>query len=167
MHYYNKLKHINFTNVDRLYDTIDKLKADINLYKYDYNTGLMTRHDLMIRLNVLFDNQCDFVLVMYDINGLHTINRLEGYRAGDALIVKTARNIEDLSGNHESYTTGGDEFFVIYEDHSEVPDDIEVDKTCSGAESSSKVETISELIDIVDQFVTDKKRHIKKRRDDI
>jgi len=166
-HYTHRIMRLNFKNTKYLELLIDELKNDIKLYKYDFNTGLLTRHDMIVRLELLEENYLDIGFIMYDINGLHEINRLEGMLSGDNLIKLVSDDIKNLMGDHITYTTGGDEFFVIYEDINQIPDNINVANTTSAIVYSEDFNTYLDMINSVDLLVSNKKKLNKRRRNDI
>ena len=55
----------------------------------------------------------EFAVVVFDLNGLKTINDTKGHDAGDSYIVDACRTIERFFGNEHLYRFGGDEFVVI------------------------------------------------------
>ena len=166
-HQIHRLMNLNFKNTKYLELLIDNLKNEVNLYRYDFNTGLPTRHDMMLRLNLLEENHIDIAFIMYDINGLHEVNRLQGFEFGDILIKSVADDIIKLPGEHITYTTGGDEFFVIYEDIHQVPESIDVKSCCCEIVYSCNYNSFSDMISSVDSLVSAKKKFLKRRRDDI
>ncbi|MBP9996217.1 MAG: GGDEF domain-containing protein [Lachnospiraceae bacterium] len=56
----------------------------------------------------------DISIVVIDVNGLKQVNDEKGHAAGDELIIKTAKTIHNLYGNHgRAFRIGGDEFAII------------------------------------------------------
>ena len=82
----------------RLNLVIEELKTKVNKYKYDHLTGLKQRSDFKELCHSRFEdylhNRSDFILILIDLNGLHTVNREQGYRAGDDFILGTATKIK-------------------------------------------------------------------------
>ncbi len=88
----------------------------IPFYKYDFLTGLELRQDFDKKVSLLMDQGTPFYISLIDINDLHSINKTQGYRAGDNVIKETADEISNLlktSSNLNIYRIGGDEFIVI------------------------------------------------------
>ncbi len=88
----------------------------IAFYKYDFLTGLELRQDLDKKITQLFHSKTPFHFTLVDINDLHSINKIQGYRAGDKVIQAEANTLKKLlqhSPNTFIYRIGGDEFVVI------------------------------------------------------
>jgi diguanylate cyclase (GGDEF)-like protein len=111
---------MNKENWDILLENIQYLKDEVRKYKYDYLTGLKMRNDFDNYLRSLyemyeFENQT-FTLVLVDIDGLHAVNRNEGYEKGDNLITSVANQLiqsfNDCNGK-EVFRIGGDEFAIL------------------------------------------------------
>ena len=96
---------------------IEKLKAEVKIYKYDHLTGLKTRYDFNERLDVMWSDfklsDHNFMVAMVDINGLHNINRTKGIKAGDDLISSTAHQLCKLFKRDNVFRISGDEFFIL------------------------------------------------------
>lgn len=58
----------------------------------------------------------NFSIIVFDINGLKTINDSKGHEEGDETIINTTTIIKDVFGADHTYRIGGDEFIVIIED---------------------------------------------------
>ncbi|MEA1989930.1 MAG: diguanylate cyclase [Pseudomonadota bacterium] len=96
------------------------LNRYIPYYKYDYLTNLELRQDFDNKVSKLIAKGSPFFFSLVDINDLHSINKIQGYRAGDAVIKETADEISALlkgKNNLNIYRIGGDEFIVIAQDN--------------------------------------------------
>lgn len=101
-------------------ERIQYLKDEVKKYKYDYLTGLKMRKDFDVYFRTLyemyeFENR-DFLLVLVDVDGLHDINRNEGYENGDKLIKKVGKQLVEafnVCSGAEVFRIGGDEFAVL------------------------------------------------------
>lgn len=58
----------------------------------------------------------EFAIIVFDLNGLKTINDTKGHDAGDKYIVQAVRTISNYFGDKELYRFGGDEFVLIMDD---------------------------------------------------
>jgi diguanylate cyclase (GGDEF)-like protein len=111
---------MNKENWDILLERIQYLKEEVRKYKYDYLTGLKMRKDFDGYLKTLYEmyefEDRTFTLVLVDIDGLHAVNRNEGYGKGDDLIIRVANQLlqsfEGCNGK-EVFRIGGDEFAVL------------------------------------------------------
>ena len=92
--------------------TREQLIEMIAFYKHDALTGMKMRRDFEIEFSEKFYEGGVFFLVMFDVNGLHAVNRLKGYAEGDKLIKRVAERIKYYCSAN-SYRYGGDEFMVI------------------------------------------------------
>ena len=52
-------------------------------------------------------------VVFADLNGLKTVNDVQGHDAGDKLLRKSAGILKAAFGDHEIYRAGGDEFVIL------------------------------------------------------
>lgn len=100
-------------------DEINRLKLEVQryknlylLYSRDELTGLQMRRDFLIKLQEMHDTGTAFYLTLVDVNGLHNVNRNEGYTAGDALIKYVVGKICNVSDG-VVYRIGGDEFAIL------------------------------------------------------
>ena len=100
---------------------IHKLENELNIYKYDKLTGLLSRHDFENKLNKVL-NKKNYWIRLIDINGLHKRNNEFGYESGDELIITVVNYLKETT-NEIIYRTGGDEFCIIYNTE-DYPDDI-------------------------------------------
>ena len=67
------------------------------------------RIDKLIAINKMED----FAVVVFDLNGLKSINDTRGHDAGDVYIVDACKTIEKYFGSESLYRFGGDEFVAI------------------------------------------------------
>lgn len=133
----------------------------VKLYKFDYLTGFKQRRDFEYETNHKLKTQ-EFYLTMYDVVGLHKVNREKGYDAGDSLIRAVANCIVNTKGLWEVYRIGGDEFMAL---HFEYPEECLSSVTMATVHSSSFT-TLDEMITEVDRAVTTKKQELNRRRED-
>lgn len=89
----------------------------VKQYKFDMLTGLMMKRDFQDAFNRLFEEyqfaDSEFAMCLLDINGLHNINRIKGYAAGDALIKDVAVQLRREFAIHQVFRISGDEFAVL------------------------------------------------------
>jgi GGDEF domain-containing protein len=133
----------------------------VKLYKFDYLTGFKQRRDFEYETNHKLKNQ-EFYLTMYDVVGLHNVNREKGYEAGDSLIRAVANCIANTRGLWEVYRIGGDEFMAL---HFDTPEQC-VNSVTMATVHSSQFTTLDEMITAVDKAVTAKKVALNRRRVD-
>ena len=86
----------------------------VKYYRFDALTGFMMRKDFDADFSEKYYENKDFYLVLFDVNGLHNINKELGYAEGDALIRRVAQHIERCCSG-DIYRIGGDEIAVITE----------------------------------------------------
>jgi len=72
----------------------------------------MMRKDFDADFSERYYENKDFYLVLFDVNGLHNINKELGYAEGDALIRRVAQHIERCCSG-DIYRIGGDEIAVL------------------------------------------------------
>ena len=82
----------------------------------DQMTGLKNRRAYSEALERLSDDMPeDGIMIMFDVNGLKTINDARGHDAGDELIIAAATCIRDcFADSGEVFRLGGDEFCLIF-----------------------------------------------------
>ncbi|NBG87200.1 sensor domain-containing diguanylate cyclase/phosphohydrolase [Isachenkonia alkalipeptolytica] len=82
---------------------------------HDQLTGLYNRHFIeeeMQRLDV--ERNLPLSMIMIDANGLKLVNDAFGHKAGDELLLKTARVVKQVTRKEDLVArTGGDEFLVF------------------------------------------------------
>ncbi len=144
-------------------EEIEYLKQRVEFYRRDYLTNLLGKADFMHDLRTHMKNNKQFWLVMHDIDGLHAINREQGYRAGDAVILEVANELKMCKEPCHVYRISGDEFMVIYCNE---PVDYEIAETTCAAVNSKEYNHPDELIDAVDKLVIEEKSKLKRRDSD-
>lgn len=138
-------------------------KNMVKLYKFDYLTGLKQRHDFEVETEHKLKNQ-SFYLAMFDIIGLHDVNRNNGYIAGDSLIKQVANAIQHLDGLWEIYRIGGDEFIALFFTE---PDVSKVPNATNAVIHSSNYKSLNYMLDELDQRIIHKKASLNRRRCDL
>ena len=97
------------------YLLLDRLKI---LSSKDMLTGVMNRNEM----NNYVDSLCDQAdkspdasvgVIFADLNGLKTVNDLEGHNAGDALLKDAANVLRQVFDDSQIFRAGGDEFSII------------------------------------------------------
>jgi GGDEF domain-containing protein len=140
---------------------VDYYKNMVKLYKFDYLTGMKMKRDFEHETREKFKNQ-EFYLAMFDIVGLHAVNReVNGIAKGDELIRKVADDISYTSP-WECYRIGGDEFMALY---FEEPN-FEIENTTMAYINSKDFSDFTEMIRAVDEKVTELKIKMNRRRDE-
>ena len=103
------------------YLLMDRLKI---LSSKDMLTGVLNRNEM----NNYVDSLCDpktkgpdnsVGVIFADLNGLKTVNDLEGHNAGDTLLKDAANALREVFSDTEIFRAGGDEFSIIVEGVSE------------------------------------------------
>jgi len=140
---------------------IEFLRSQVDFLSRNYVTGLYGRHKFMQRVRESFKSEDKFWIVMYDVDGLHEVNRRRGYAAGDSLLREVANDLKMCQKPCCVFHIGGDEFFTIYSDE---PSDFGCENTTSAMVKSSDYESIDEMLEMVDQRVSLEKKRIKRRR---
>jgi len=144
--------------------TKEELIEIIDYYRHDSLTGMKLRKDFEVELVEKFYNEDTFYLVMFDVNNLHTINRDEGYAAGNDLIRRVANHISFYCPK-KSYRYGGDEFMVFSDTE---PDFTNINclEACYASISSEGFRTPQEMLKDLDQLLTLEKINLHKGVDD-
>ena len=140
---------------------IEYLKSQVEFLSRNYVTGLEGRHNFMQKLRRRFSMREKFYLVMYDVDGLHEVNRIYGYAAGDSLLREVANDLKMCQEPCCAFHIGGDEFYTIYEYE---PSDAKCDNTTSAMVRSDEHESVDSMLDAVDKLVSAEKLLTKKRR---
>jgi len=141
-----------------------KLKALIELYKYDSLTNLLG----IIDFNLALDNLTSETktLVMVDINGLHNVNRDQSYEAGNQLIISVANELKKVFKDDKIYRTQGDEFYIITTKKN--INNLNILNSEVGVSSINRRNVKESLNDVDRQIINKKKANIvftsKKRR---
>ena len=80
----------------------------------DALTGLGNRRRLMRDLEDSLASGSERTIALFDLDGFKNYNDVFGHPAGDSLLVRLARELEDVvAGIGEAYRLGGDEFCVL------------------------------------------------------
>jgi two-component system, cell cycle response regulator len=100
----------------------------------DSLTGLGNRRALLAQLEGELADAADThstVLVLFDLDGFKDYNDTFGHPAGDALLVRLGRRLDEaVAGSGSAYRLGGDEFCALLRPHADHPGD-EVDRAVS------------------------------------
>ncbi len=154
------------TQIQELENTIDVLNAKMKLYRFCSLTGMKQRTDFKNDMEIKFNSRNKFYMAMYDIDGLHKINRDYGYDKGDALIVNVANSIRLVPGAACSYRLNGDEMFVI---HPKKPteEQLRVNNATHAFVYSKDYKTFDEMFNAVDAELTKRKKILGRRREDM
>ncbi len=146
---------------------IDRLREQVKRYRFDYLTGMKMRidfqHEVKAKFRAAKDSGVPFYLVMYDIDGLHEVNK-DGHARGDALILEVAYDITAIPHACCSYRVGGDEFMVV---HNEEPKDYQVENATGTYVRSDRYGKFCEMSEAVDQKLMGVKAGKSKRSTDI
>jgi diguanylate cyclase (GGDEF)-like protein len=80
----------------------------------DALTGLGNRRRLMRDLEDCLASGSERTIALFDLDGFKNYNDVFGHPAGDSLLVRLARELEEVvAGAGEAYRLGGDEFCVL------------------------------------------------------
>jgi diguanylate cyclase (GGDEF)-like protein len=80
----------------------------------DALTGLGNRRRLMRDLEECLAGGSERTIALFDLDGFKNYNDVFGHPAGDSLLVRLARELEEVvAGTGEAYRLGGDEFCVL------------------------------------------------------
>ena len=82
----------------------------------DMLTGVMNRNEMNNLVDELSHGSSDDVsvgVIFADLNGLKTINDLEGHNSGDLLLKNAANVLKSVFSENEIFRAGGDEFAII------------------------------------------------------
>lgn len=86
-------------------------------YKFDNLTGLMTKSDFQEKFHSSFqafqNSDIPFGLAFIDVDGLHNVNRNQGYAAGDKLIKQVGDELLMHFEFSNVFRVSGDEFAVL------------------------------------------------------
>ena len=98
----------------------EKLGEALSLAYTDSLTGVKSKH-AYVEIEEQYDRRIanneveEFAIIVFDLNGLKTINDTLGHKAGDDYIIEAVRIIENCFPTDQIYRFGGDEFVVILE----------------------------------------------------
>ena len=110
--------HFNDKRSCIYYEKEEALRLE-RLSFYDHMTGVMNRRALENSLiNMMYPFK-SVVVIAADINGLKEANDRYGHEAGDRLIITAANSFSNAFGAGNVFRTGGDEFLIIWQDHTE------------------------------------------------
>jgi len=141
------------------------LETKIDFLSRNYVTGLYGRHIFMQDIRKRFEAQEIFHLAMFDVDGLHEVNRVKGYSVGDVLLREVANDLRMCENPCEAYHIGGDEFFVVYCDQ---PIEFKCANTTSAIVNSREHLSVDGMLDMLDKAVSARKlKEKKRRRDDV
>jgi len=140
---------------------IEFLKSQVEFLSTNYVTGLQGRHRFMQQIRKRFSSKNNFTLVMHDVDGLHEVNRIKGYSAGDSLLREVANDLKLCEQPCAVFHIGGDEFYTLY---CGVPTAFGCANTTSAMVQSQNFKSVDEMLDAVDKLVSTEKLRIKKRR---
>ena len=106
-----------------LEELIKQLKKENEKLKKDHLTQVWNRHYLDEMLKIKYNEKIKkgwiYNIALIDLDGLHELNRTQGYEKGDEFIINVVKQIKELmkESNVEGdiYRIGGDEFIIIYE----------------------------------------------------
>ena len=109
----NKIVHLE----DKLSDEIAYVRSQAYI---DQMSGLGNRtayeeHIELIDKKIMTE-QSPFNVIVFDINGLKTINDTLGHDKGDSAIISVSAVLKEIFENDNIYRIGGDEFVVIIEE---------------------------------------------------
>lgn len=117
--------------IGQLADSVRRMSSELQeylsyIYKQAY-TDAMTEvgnkaayMDYIKHLELkIHEGMADFLLIIFDVNGLKKINDTLGHEVGDILISNAGTVLKKAFGEEHIYRIGGDEFIVIRENTSE------------------------------------------------
>ena len=112
-----------------------KILSDTDLLTGLYNRNAMNNRitDIVTGLNTI---KGDYGVVFADLNGLKTVNDIQGHTAGDKLLQDAAIVLKDTFIYDEIFRVGGDEFLVIVSGKTKEEFDSYVDKLRKNCEIS-------------------------------
>lgn len=111
-----------------LEERIDYLEKLVKKYKFCSLTGLMKELDFDEELHKLFEESKitneKFILVIADVDNLHNVNKLKGWKAGNALISSVAEQLKERFAKHQLFRLGGDEYCVLIRESTKTYDEV-------------------------------------------
>ena len=123
----NDIRNLSSDSIDALGDKINLMHTEMTHYiSYvheqaytDPMTGVGNKTaylEMVKNLNNKIDNKkAAFATVVFDVNGLKTVNDNLGHEYGDMIICDTALIIKRVFGSAHIFRIGGDEFIAIME----------------------------------------------------
>lgn len=102
---------------DKLSDEIEYVRSQAYIDQLS-GLGNRTAYEEHIELidKKIMTEQTPFNVIVFDINGLKTINDTYGHDKGDSAIVTVSTVLKEIFENFNIYRVGGDEFIVIIEE---------------------------------------------------
>ena len=107
-------------NFNLVVERMQFLREEVKKYKYDFLTGLKQRKDFDDKLQLMFEGfefeEKQFAFIMLDVDGLHNVNRLQGYDSGDNLLKTVSHEVSNLfeeCDQADVFRISGDEFAVL------------------------------------------------------
>ncbi|ADV45537.1 putative bifunctional diguanylate cyclase/phosphodiesterase [Nitratifractor salsuginis] len=94
-------------------DLLQEKNRSAFLENFDPLTRLPNRHALHLRLTREIGEGESFVLLFVNVENFGTINNLFGHHFGDAILVRLAKQLEELAGSTNVYRYGADEFVLL------------------------------------------------------
>jgi len=152
-----------------------QLEEQIDHYKYDELTTLMLRKDHNSTLRSVFrdlvKHDIQFMYANLDLNGLHEVNRRDGYLVGDSFIKAVAVDLINKFKECHIFRIGGDEFAIIkkgtcldrFEEMLSTVSNVEFGHICV---TNGDFKTTEAIVNHVDAIIIDKKSASKRRNDD-
>ena len=167
------------TEIQNLKSQVEKLKKEVQKYKYDSLTGLCRRGDFQTRLEEMWYEYNEFghrfIAAMIDIDGLHNLNRTAGgLEAGDELIKSVVNQIKENFEDSNIFRWGGDEFVILKRGnyHNEFKKRLNLINNSTVASvqiDSSVVNNIlceQDIINFIDESIIKQKSKNKRREHD-
>ena len=123
------------------YLLLDRLKI---LSSKDMLTGVMNRNEMNNYVAGLCDPadkspDSSVGVIFADLNGLKTVNDLEGHNAGDALLKDAANVLRQVFDDSQIFRAGGDEFSIIATGVSQGELDARIQKIRDVSKNSGRV----------------------------
>ncbi len=90
----------------------------MNMINRDLLTGLNNKR-FYVQTEMLLDSRIgqepdlEFAVILCDVNGLKTVNSMQGRKAGDQIIVEAGRMLRGVFNHSNIYRIGGDEFLIL------------------------------------------------------
>jgi len=116
---FNGQKNLVGTLVDATEKTLATKKLEY-LANYDSLTGLFNRYYFNLQFERLMSHanryKTNLALILFDIDNFKRINDSLGHKAGDSVLIKTAKLVKNvLRDSDYFFRIGGDEFTIIME----------------------------------------------------
>ena len=109
--------------------------------KIDPLTGISNRRAMIERMQSLTvsGRTVPFGVVNIDLNGLKTVNDVQGHEAGDRLLVQAGEILRKVFYDEDLFRTGGDEFVIITDDISRETFENKVERLRKDVHKNSEV----------------------------